>query len=609
MTLLAPTAMLWAALLAVPPLALLYLLKLRRKPMRVTSTMLWDQAARDLEVNVPFRWIRPSWLLALHALILAALLIAIGRPALPDGGGASGRVFLLIDRSASMNAPADPSNPGGPTRLERARERAIRTIDDLADSASPPEVTVIAFAAQPIVMGPPALDGGTIRAMIDAVMPTDQPGDPEAALTLVRSLTTQTSRAAPDEADDTQTQALAVLFTDGVDRGGRRTTAGNTPLRTEIIGAADGVLPRNVALVGFAADREIDSPAFVRVFARLLSTATTNASVPLIVRLDGEPIARRAVIIPPASPARPGERAESFRLAIPEGGVLSLSIDRADAYAADNSAFAVLPPVRRPAVLVVTPDAPGSDRLARERIDPILLDVLDAIGTAGVRVVDRRRYTANAAGFANEYGLVVFDRVRPVEMPPIPSLSFGAPLADGPAGGARFVRAAEAGRTPVLAWDRDHPVMRDAVLDTIFVGDRLIFPEDDDAPAAASAINEPAGPTRTTLARGATGPLILALDDGGVRRIATAFSLDQTNWPVHFSFPIFVLSAFDYLVPNADTGWWHETGDEITIEPPASAATALRDTPTDISIEGPTTKTVRWNPTRGGRRVPIGFLE
>ena len=159
MTLLAPGTMLLAALLGVPPLVVFYLLKLRRKPMRVTSTMLWDQAQKDLEVNVPFRWIRPSWLLILHALILLALLIAIGRPAIEDASSGAGRVFLLIDRSASMNAP---SGEGPGTRLDAAKALARERIDAMAESAAPPEVTVIAFATEPVVVGPPARDAGTM---------------------------------------------------------------------------------------------------------------------------------------------------------------------------------------------------------------------------------------------------------------------------------------------------------------------------------------------------------------------------------------------------------------------------------------------------------------
>ena len=49
-----------------------YFLKLRRRPLRVSSTMLWEAAARDVEVNAPFRWIRPSWLLLLQLLAVAA---------------------------------------------------------------------------------------------------------------------------------------------------------------------------------------------------------------------------------------------------------------------------------------------------------------------------------------------------------------------------------------------------------------------------------------------------------------------------------------------------------------------------------------------------------
>ena len=616
MTLLAPGAMLLAAALAVPVLAAFYLLKLRRRPMRVTSTMLWDQAARDLEVNVPFRWIRPSWLLLLHALILAALLIAIGRPALSDGEGGAGRVFILIDRSASMNAPGDQ---GGASRLSIAKAEARALVGTLADGAQPPEVTVIAFAADAAVVGPPARDAGSINSMIDAIEPTDQPGDPAVATELVRSLTTAAPRDS-DETDDARSlaerAARAVVFTDGGDLTTRTLSAGTTPVRVQIVGdrTLQSLGTRNIGIVGFAADREIEDPESVRVFVRLLNAGATDASVPLIVRLDGEAIDRKGVTIPAATPAGPGERAESVRLSIPEGGVLTVSIDRADALGADNAVHAILPPVRRPAVLVVVPDAPADAAAPRERTDAILLDVLDAIGTAGVRVIERRQFERNASRPAEDFGLVVFDRVRPVSMPRVPSLSFGAPVELGGQGVPQVVRAAERGRTPVLAWDRDHPVMRDAVLDTIFVGDRLIFPEDDedlngsddgtgDPDRSRQEIGREIG--RTTLARGATGPLILALNDGGVRRIATAFSLDQTNWPVHFSFPIFVLSAFDFLVPNTDAAAWSETRDEIVLDPPRSASRE----PIEVTLEGPVSKSIRWDPARGDGRLPIGRLD
>lgn len=590
MTLLAPGTMLLAALLAVPPLVVFYLLKLRRRPMRVTSTMLWDQAARDLEVNVPFRWIRPSWLLLLHILILGALLIAIGRPAV-EGKGGAGRVFLLIDRSASMSAQAE-----GGTRLELAKERAKQLVGSMADSREPPEITVVAFAAEPVIMGPPARDTATVRSMIDAIGPTDQPGDPAGALALVRSLTQTVGT--PDD-DDEAPPAVALLIGDGAGLTDR--ASAGVPLQIETVG---GQPPPNLGIASFAADRGIESPERVRVFLRLLNTGTADASVPIVVRFDNEPIDRRALTIPGRSSGGPGETVESFDAVIPLGGVLTVSLERDDALDSDNTVHATLPPVRRPAVLLVVPEAVRTDQpaLARDRADPLLLDVLDAIGTAALRVVDRRQFAASQGesgdGITDRFGLVIFDRVRPARMPAVPTISFGAPLPASPETG--LIRAADAGRTRVLAWNRDHPVMRDAVLDTVVIADRLRFPEDDE-PLTGGATE----PVRATLARGDTGPLIVAIDDGGIPRLAVSFALDQSNWPVHFSFPIFVLASFDFLVPGGDAGSWERTADEITIDAPTGAATLVGPAPgTDsrrvgsIDPAGPQT-----------RRVPLGRLD
>lgn len=600
--------MLLAASLAVPALALFYLLRLRRAPMRVTSTMFWDQAARDLEVNVPFRWIRPSWLLLLHALILGCLLVAIGRPAITDAGGVAGRVYLLIDRSASMNAPGDDTDT---TRLDAAKRRARTLVARYLEGADPPEVTVIAFASDSVVMGPPARDAGSIGAMIDAVTPTDEPGDPRSAAELVRALTAPGDRATESD-EDAEAPPLAVMITDGGDlapsgsSGSGSLSAGAVTIRVDVVGGAGSSaspvptdppptnpIPTNLGIIAFAADREFESPETVRVFLRLMNTGASEASVPITLLLDGEPLASRAVTIPGRSgsgvSSTPGEQADAFRVTSPAGGVLTVSLGRTDALPADNVVHATLPPVRRPAVLVVVPDAPASAQTpppARDRVDPILLDILDAIGTAGVRVIERGRYAQNLEGLGDRFGLVVFDRVRPASMPPVPTLSFGAPLPLELGIAPSIVRTNEVGRTPVLSWDRDHPAMRDAVLDSIVVGDRFAFPEADDARLADSEMSI------DTLARGRDGPLIVALDDRGTRRIATAFALEQSNWPVHFSFPIFVLGAFDFLVPGSESASWHATGEPITLTAPLGART--------IEIEGPAPRTVRLEGDAGG---------
>ena len=130
MIFLAPAAAVVGAALAVPALLALYLLKLRRRPVRVGSILFWPAAERDVQANVPLRWVRPSWLLLLHLLILGCLLTAMGRPALSDGGDAAARTVLLIDASASMlAADAGPAGGEAVTRLERAKACLLYTSD------------------------------------------------------------------------------------------------------------------------------------------------------------------------------------------------------------------------------------------------------------------------------------------------------------------------------------------------------------------------------------------------------------------------------------------------------------------------------------------------
>lgn len=581
MTLLALGVMALAAALTVPPLLMFYLLKLRRRPLRVTSTMFWEQAAHDLQVNVPFKWLTPNWLLLLHALILALLLIAVGRPAVERGGTSAEQVFVLIDRTASMSA-ADM--PDGSSRLTAAKAEAKATIDKLSRGAQPPEFTLIAWAAEPIVLAPPTRDQRRLGSLIDAIEPTDQPGDLPGALGLVRSLT---DGARTD--DDTQ-PPLTVLVTDGADlRSGRIALGASTRL---VLVKPALATPPNAGLVSFAADRDAETPETVRVFVRLLNAGAQEVAAPLVVSLDSEPIVRRAVTIPPASD-QPGESVETVEFNRDAGGVLEVSLERPDALDADNAVWAVLPPHRRPPTLLVVPPArtPDAPAAARDRADPFLLDVLDAIGAAALRVIDLDRYRRADADTLAEYGLIVFDRAAPDQPPPQPTLSFGVPWPGLPAP----ANPDRPGRTSVMSWDRGHPVMRDVVLDSIIVAQRIALPEDDVGSDAT-------GPRRRrrTLARGEDGPLIVAIDDAGTRRIVVGFALEQSNWPVNFSFPIFMLSAFDYLSPGSASAIWHDTGTPTTVHLDRPART--------FALSGPAPRTITRPDTDTSTTLPLGVL-
>src|SRR5437660_12853265 len=93
-----------AAAAVIPALLILYFLKLRRREMAVSSTILWRKAIQDLQVNSPFQRLRRNLLLLLQMLLLLLLCLALSRPVANYSPGLTKLSVILIDRSASMSA-------------------------------------------------------------------------------------------------------------------------------------------------------------------------------------------------------------------------------------------------------------------------------------------------------------------------------------------------------------------------------------------------------------------------------------------------------------------------------------------------------------------------
>src|SRR3954463_8836196 len=128
-----------AAGVAIPALLVLYFLKLRRREMLVSSTILWKKAIQDLQVNAPFQRLRRNLLLFLQLLLLALLLLALAKPVANVTPSAGKTTVILIDRSASMSAV---NADGKTTRLDEAKRRAKELVDSMQRGAT---ATVIAF--------------------------------------------------------------------------------------------------------------------------------------------------------------------------------------------------------------------------------------------------------------------------------------------------------------------------------------------------------------------------------------------------------------------------------------------------------------------------------
>ena len=171
---LAPVALALSALAI--PIILLYMLRLRRTETPISSTFLWQQLVRDREANAPWQRLRFSWLLLLQLLILAALVLALARPFAEVETITSGRIVLLLDASASMQA----------TDVQPSRFAAARAIGlDMVDTLGPDDtMTVIQVSDVPEVLASASRDRLVLRNAIRSAQAGDVSADWSAAMTL-----------------------------------------------------------------------------------------------------------------------------------------------------------------------------------------------------------------------------------------------------------------------------------------------------------------------------------------------------------------------------------------------------------------------------------------
>ena len=168
MSFLTPLALI-AGLLAIPIL-LLYMLRLRRREVTVSSTFLWQQILQDREANTPWQKLRRNLLLFLQLLILALLVFALARPYVIVPAVSAGQIALLLDASVSMNA----TDAADGTRFDEAKRLAL----DMVNTMNAGDLmTVIRVADQPEVLSPYTGDAIALREAIQSAAPSHASAD------------------------------------------------------------------------------------------------------------------------------------------------------------------------------------------------------------------------------------------------------------------------------------------------------------------------------------------------------------------------------------------------------------------------------------------------
>lgn len=481
--------------LSIPVLLLFYLLKVRRRPRRVSSTWLWRATVEDARASVPFQRLRRNLLMLLQILILALLATALARPILNLRLGNAGSVLILVDTSASM---AMRSEPGGPTRLEQARERAVEHVNSLPEGV---QALVLPYASRAMVAAPFTLDRARLRRAIEDLEVQATGQDLPSALVLAASLV------------GSEPSPQIVIFSDSARIGpAEREALDATPVVVQSVGRP----APNFGWTALSVQRGSSMAETYDLFGQIVYHSEQAEEVTLRIRADErlldvrnlrlEPGAETPVVI--EGLALEGEAMLQASLAVSDAGF--------DALELDNHAWIEVRPAHRIRLLLCTS---GNYFLSRA------LNAIEEVETVTV--------APGQAAPEGPWDLAVYDRALPGNPPDVPALYIArSPWEASGAENSPDVAQSGASVGSITHWDSEHPVARNIQWSTITVFET-------DTPSLP-------GGTRALVESGDT-PLLLVGRAEGQPVLYLTFDLFSSNLPLRAAFPIFIRNTVDWL--------------------------------------------------------------
>lgn len=274
MSFLAPAA--FAALAIAIPILLLYMLRLRRREVLISSTFLWRQVVQDTEANTPWQRLRRNLLLFLQLLILLLLVLALARPFITVPTISAGKIALLVDASASMTA----TDIEGETRFSAAIDQARQIINNM----NPQDIiSLIRVADLPEPLTSYTADKNELRRALDAMRVSQGRADWDTALTLAAA-----------GAAGAENFSIVMISDGGV--GDAAGLPANIP---QPIYLPVGVSADNVGITALATRALAGQPP--QLFAQVTNYGAEPAEISLVIRLDDVLRLSRSGTIPPRS--------------------------------------------------------------------------------------------------------------------------------------------------------------------------------------------------------------------------------------------------------------------------------------------------------------------
>ncbi|MBM3970416.1 MAG: VWA domain-containing protein [Planctomycetes bacterium] len=512
MSLASPLALLWLA--ALIPVVVFYILKVRLRRVPVSTVLFWRQIYDEYQPRSIWERMR-HWMSLLAQVVLILLLVgALTDPFFAWETRQLRRIVLIVDNSASMNA-----TDVAPSRLAAAKEEALRVIRGMRFGD---ELAVVTAGGTPRVACGFSSHGRTLADALDDVVSTDNPTRVVAAVELAHRLL--------GERQDEHRREIGVLTDSGFHRL-REDEAPGEPVRqepppsveTRLIVHRFGSSVGNVGITQFQVRRSLIDPLGYEILAEV-----TNASEePIECRLEIDLNDEVVDVVPLKLTA--GQRwNQSFEKASVDGGQLLAKLDRADALATDNRAWAVLP---KREMIPVTLVSEGNLFLQKVFESNPLIELTQITPPGGKPLADGRELSSKAS--ASAAAITIFYRQVPGVLPK------GAVLVIDPRESCDAWQVGDVLQNPVVhQQDKDSPLLRHVRLDNVVMPEarQLKFTNDEGVKVMAQSV--------------AGDPLLAMIERPAQKVLLLTVNLDEGDLPLRTAFPILMMNALNWCTEN-----------------------------------------------------------
>jgi Ca-activated chloride channel family protein len=345
----------------------------------------------------------------------------------------------------------------------------------------------------------------------------------------------------------TDPRAEIHVFTDGAFEAGRAVEGDDARVRWVGVGRRS----HNVGITNLSVRKSYAGSFDYQAYISLVNHSPEPQSFSFTLELDGKPLAERSVTMEPSV-----RRSVVLPFSHTGGGAVTARLKINDDLAADNVAWAVLPPPRKIAVTLVSPGNLFLEKVLKT--DPqVALDVQTpeqyqgGMGEADVVVLDSVSPTRVGAG------RFVFVNTVPPDVP------------------IEILGRLE--QPTIMDWDRAHPVMRHVEFAKVAIEDAMRM-----RPLSAGR----------PLVEAVGGPLIYALEEQDRKAIVVGFDLFKTDFPLRVAFPLILSNTLRWLHPAAldQTSLQLAAGQPILLPVPHGVTSTTITTPSGRTVKAPITR-------------------